>query len=259
MKTTCVKFSVLWSSALLALVFLGFVFGFSQAHSETKNNGARTSNMAPAAPAKQTAEQALAKSMGCESCHQYSPGANDHRTMHANPGVVLGCTDCHGGNASVRNTEQSKQGTQPYADIVKQAHVLPDSQVQWNGPSSANPKGSYTRLNRLSPEFIRFMNPGDMRVAREACGACHLPIIQASERSLMSTSAMLWGGAAYNNGILPYKRYILGEAYTSDSAPAMLKNPTPVSAQMREMGILESLAPLPAWETVAARRRVSCV
>ena len=24
---------------------------------------------------------------------------------------------------------------------------------------------------------------------------------------------MLWGGAAYNNGILPFKRYILGEAY----------------------------------------------
>ena len=36
----------------------------------------------------------------------------------------------------------------------------------------------------------------------------------------MATSAMLWGGAAYNNGILPYKRYILGEAYTRDGQPA---------------------------------------
>jgi hypothetical protein len=25
---------------------------------------------------------------------------------------------------------------------------------------------------------------------------------------------MLWGGAAYNNGILPFKRYILGESYS---------------------------------------------
>ncbi len=32
------------------------------------------------------------------------------------------------------------------------------------------------------------MNPGDYRVAREACGACHLPMIQAAERSLMSTT-----------------------------------------------------------------------
>ena len=34
----------------------------------------------------------------------------------------------------------------------------------------------------------------------------------------MSTGAMLWGGAAYNNGILPFKRYVLGEAYTRDGA-----------------------------------------
>ena len=32
-------------------------------------------------------------------------------------------------------------------------------------------------------------------------------------RSLHSTGAMFWGGAAYNNGILDFKQYILGEAY----------------------------------------------
>jgi hypothetical protein len=36
----------------------------------------------------------------------------------------------------------------------------------------------------------------------------------------MATSAMLWGGAAYNNGILPFKRYMLGEAYTARRQPA---------------------------------------
>jgi hypothetical protein len=98
---------------------------------------------------------------------------------------------------------------------MEQAHVLPRYPFQWNYPSSANPKGSFTRAQSSeSPQFIRFINPGDLRVARESCGACHLPIVQASERSLMATSAMLWGGAAYNNGILPFKRYILGESYT---------------------------------------------
>ena len=91
------------------------------------------------------------------------------------------------------------------------AHVLPRYPDAWHFPSSANPEHSYTLLNREAPEFVRFVNPGDYRVAREACGACHLPTIQAAERSLMSTSAMLWGGAAYNNGILPFKRYLLGE------------------------------------------------
>ena len=33
----------------------------------------------------------------------------------------------------------------------------------------------------------------------------------------MSTGAMLWGGASYNNGILPTSSsYILGEAYDRD-------------------------------------------
>ena len=89
----------------------------------------------------------------------------------------------------------------------------------WGG-SPANPKRSYTLLNKESPEFIRFVNPSDYRVAREACGSCHLEVIEAAERSLMSTGAMLWGGAAYNNGIVPYKNYIFGEAYTRDGKPA---------------------------------------
>ena len=36
----------------------------------------------------------------------------------------------------------------------------------------------------------------------------------------MATGAMFWGGAAYNNGILPFKHYILGEAYDRDGKPA---------------------------------------
>ena len=129
--------------------------------------------------------------------------------------VVLGCTDCHGGDATVaKPAGADAEGRRRTAPRCADAHVLPRYPLAWNYPSSANPEDSYTLLNREAPEFIRFVNPGDYRVARDACGACHLPIIQAAERSLMSTSAMLWGGASYNNGILPFKRYVLGEAYT---------------------------------------------
>ena len=41
----------------------------------------------------------------------------------------------------------------------------------------------------------------------------------------MATGAMFWGGASYNNGILPYKRYILGEAYTRDGAAGDCSRP----------------------------------
>ncbi|QTN30710.1 hypothetical protein HZ993_20300 [Rhodoferax sp. AJA081-3] len=217
--------------------------------------GGETPMVAPDAPARQTLAQALEKSVGCESCHTglgdtNASAAKDHRSMHANPGVVLGCTDCHGGNASIQKPAQTKAADAPYQSALKAAHVLPRFPIQWNYPSSANPPGSFTQLNRESPAFIRFINPGDMRVARQACGACHLATVQASERSLMATSAMLWGGASYNNGILPYKRYRLGESYTALSEPALLKNPLPTNPHMVGMGILDMLLPLPAWETV---------
>ena len=38
------------------------------------------------------------------------------------------------------------------------------------GPVPANPVRSYTLLNHESPEFIRFVNPGDLRVAHISCG-----------------------------------------------------------------------------------------
>lgn len=218
--------------------------------------------MAPAAPQRQTADQALAKSEGCMSCHTQT----DQHTMHANPGVVLGCVDCHGGDATVKWSSPNakvgslafdhsraarEQGFNPeYRQALDKAHVLPRNEKFWNYPSSANPQRSYTKLNKEHPAYIRFINPGDLRVARDACGACHLPIIQAQERSLMSTSAMLWGGASYNNGILPFKRYILGEAYTADGQPGLLKNPVPADDDLfKYKGVLSSLAPLPAWET----------
>ncbi|MRW94492.1 hypothetical protein GJ699_31435 [Duganella sp. FT80W] len=202
--------------------------------------------MALPAPAAQTEKQADAKSSGCLSCHTVT----DRHTMHANPAVVLGCTDCHGGNSNIASS--AKPGTDAYRADMDKAHILPRDEKYWQYPSSANPKESYAKLNKEHPAYVRFINPGDLRVARDACGACHLPIIQAQERSLMATSAMLWGGASYNNGILPYKRYILGESYTPDGKPAAIVNPLRVDNDLFvHKGILDRLYPLPAWETIA--------
>src|SRR3954451_7301985 len=139
---------------------------------------------APAAPKTQTAAQASAQSFGCVTCHS----ATDQHTMHRNPAVVLGCADCHGGNPLVAKPAGSAyQGSAApaYRAALDRAHVQPHFPQEWKYPSSATPPAAYTLLNRESPEFVRFINPGDYRIAREACGACHLPIIQAAERSLM--------------------------------------------------------------------------
>lgn len=233
----------------LLLTALALLLAATGAHASEAALSDRHYTMAPPAPQAQSQAEADKKSAGCMSCHT----ASDSHTMHDNPGVVLGCSDCHGGNASVMKPEHSayrQENAAAYRAAMDAAHVLPRDEKFWRYPSSANPPDSYARLNKEHPAYIRFINPGDLRVARESCGACHLSIVQASERSLMATSAMFWGAAAYNNGILPFKRSLLGEAYTEDSLPAQLVAPVKPTPEMAKRGLLPSLTPLPAWETM---------
>ncbi len=204
----------------------------------------------PPAPMSQTAAQVAQKSEGCYSCHTRT----DEPSMHASSAVMLGCTDCHGGNATIIGDPGHGFDDAAYTAARDQAHVLPRYPHSWNYPDSANPKRSYTLLNREAPEYIRFVNPGDYRVARESCGACHIETIEAAERSIMASGAMLWGGAAYNNGVVPFKNYIFGEAYTEDGEPAKIVSPgSPpgtITDAERKRGALEALYPLPTWQVI---------
>src|SRR6266566_3338434 len=114
----------------------------------------------------QTQSEADAKSIGCMECHK------GVEPMHkAEQNVVLGCTDCHGGN--------------PARGLKKeQAHILPRKKDFWK--TSANPPNSNAWLNHESPEFIRFINPGDLRVAQQACGLCHGEIVRNVDQSMMN-------------------------------------------------------------------------
>jgi hypothetical protein len=209
--------------------------------------GAATALSAPAPPVDGSADRAdaAAASAGCLTCHT----ATDAPTMHENPAVVLGCTDCHGGDATV-DAAGAAVGSRWYDAARRRAHVAPAHPMAWGG--SRNPERTYTLLNDERPEFVRFVNPSDLRVAREVCGSCHRAIVEAQERSLMATGAMLWGGAAYNNGVLPYKRYLLGEAYTRDGDAASIDAPVPVDANMASRSLVDRLVPLPAFEVVPA-------
>jgi len=207
----------------------------------------------PAAPAFQSWEDADKKSAGCVSCHTKS----DRKTMHANQAVVLGCTDCHGGNANVfvpdgetysaDDHNNDRKWSAGYHERMDAAHILPRYPEHWE--TSANPERSYTWWMKESLEFVRFINPGDLRAANDACGACHLPLIQANQKGLMANAAMFWGAAAYNNGILPYKHSILGEAYTKDGQPATTDSKIEADANMTKHGVLPKIYPMPSWET----------
>jgi hypothetical protein len=175
----------------------------------------------------QTRAEAHAKSVGCIECHS---GIED---MHASTQVVLGCTDCHGGNATAGLTQD-------------QAHIHPKHKEFWK--SSANPVDSSVLLNHEDPAFIQFVNPGDLRVAHIACGTCHQEIIDKVGHSMMNHGAMLWGAALYNNGSYHEKNYVFGQHYSINGQALSLLSPVPVTPEMtKEKGILPRLDPLPRY------------
>lgn len=223
---------------LIALLWAGLIAGALAMPARAES---------PPAPQKETQAEAQLNSAGCMSCHT----TTDSLSMHTSTGVILGCADCHGGNAAAVLPPGTPAGSPEYRRVLDAAHVHPLHPEEWNYPSSVKPPRTYTLLNKESPEFVRFMNPSDYRVVREACGACHLKEISQNERSLMSTTAMFWAAGAYNNGVLPFKHSIVGEAYTHEGEPAAIVDPQMPSPQMARLhGIEPRLVPLPSWETV---------
>ncbi|HEV7765281.1 MAG TPA: hypothetical protein VGQ76_09785 [Thermoanaerobaculia bacterium] len=152
--------------------------------------------------------------------------------MHASAAVKLACTDCHGGNSSAITKEQ--------------AHIAPRNPELWK--TSANPPRTYTALLEESPEFVRFINPGDLRVARETCGGCHMQQTAAVPRSTMTTSAIFWAAVSYANGLTGQKRAFLGESYNRDGKPQILQPAWPPTPDQVAKGALPQLLPLPRWE-----------
>jgi hypothetical protein len=218
----------------------------------------------PIALTEQTQEAAMTKSAGCLSCHGYKdnptgPGIVDDADMHvATMKVKLGCTDCHGGNPDVFRPpflSNARPLGRVYREVMRRAHVAPRFPEAWE--SAANPKRSYTLLNQEDPAFIRFVNPTDLRVVDESCGACHPKQVAQVRKSMMTTSALLWGAVTYNNGNRPNKVYQLGESYARDGTPQRLQGVTefdgerkivrpPTEAELAR-GVLPYLDPLPRW------------
>ncbi len=185
------------------------------------------------------------KSAGCITCHTQT----DEPTMHATGTVRLGCTDCHGGNADLRVAPGSASGSPAYAQAKKQAHPQPHNPKL--ADRSANPERAYTEWLKESSEYVRFVNPGDLRVAAETCGAagCHTSEVRNVSTSMMTTGGMLWGAALYNNGAYPHKDTRFGESYAHDGAPQTVRTiPPPSAEETRKKGVLPEITPLERWE-----------
>jgi hypothetical protein len=226
-----------WAPLVLGVALTGLRGPWSYTHAQpAPPPSARPADPYPLPPEleridllRQTAEQAAAKSAGCISCHQ---GAHD---PHEKATVRLGCIDCHGGNADCTTKDR--------------AHVAPRFPEAWH--SSANPVRSYTLLNHETPDFVRFVNPGDLRIAHISCGtaSCHPKEVLQNRKSMMTHGCMLWGSALYNNGAIPNKWARFGESYSMNGVSQRLQTvPPPSVEEMQTKGVVPFLDPLLRFE-----------
>ncbi len=212
-------------------------------------NGALTTSDTKSANAATTIKKADddAPLEGCIKCHGKTEPMHRYNSrgdaldelQNGRDALGLSCTSCHGGN--------------PAAETAETAHVKPQFPKEWNCKdgkcSSANPERTNTLLAKESSEFVRFVNPGDFRVAATTCNQCHADNVHTNRRSMMTHGSMLWGAALYNNGGYPIKDARFGESYNENGNPqSLIQIPAPTREQQAFKGILPFLEPLPRWE-----------
>src|SRR2546425_673242 len=227
----------------LGVLCVSALFFFFALHSSSKPL-ARTQQEA-ASFRGDSQEEADRKSAGCISCHT----STDEATMHPTKTVRLGCTDCHGGNSSIAITSGIAPNSPEYDSAKEKAHVQPRNAVFKN--RSNLPERVYTLWLKESAEYIRFVNPGDLRVAPETCGTlgCHAAETRAISTSMMTHAGFLWGAALYNNGEYPAKNTRFGESYNREGLPQSIKtSPRPTTEETRTKGVIPELDPLYRWE-----------
>jgi hypothetical protein len=136
----------------------------------------------------------LGVALGCDECipdPDPPPGANACLQCHqpdekgietAHPWVELSCVDCHGGDETFGLAKEASHVPRPEG-------LEPEVNIKTLAAD---------QLDDLDPDYLRFINPGDLRVAEISCGkgspnsmvgivGCHQGVVEKNQRSVMST------------------------------------------------------------------------
>lgn len=168
---------------------------------------------------------------GCVRCHGGAPPAEGEARQgieRAHPPVAgqeLTCVQCHGGDDTTL--------------LQGKAHVVPAP-----GEPERLLALAPRQLDAVRPERIRFVNPGDLRVAAETCGAtgCHGDIVARVLRNPMATFAgdhrllLYRSGAQAGPDATVGIQAVDGPAEGAGAGPgtvpslAALEDPTPLAA-----------------------------
>jgi len=169
--------------------------------------------------AMESAKEAKSASAGCISCHTSTDEASMHPTGTVTPRL------CDVSRAAIRKVSVAaacrwtRRSTRPRR---RRRTRRPRVSELWK--SAANPERAYTKWLEESPEYIQFVNPGDLRVVDKTCG--QLPRRRSAERPHQHDDDRSDAGgrtALYNNGAAPYKNARFGESYAPDGTPQRLQ------------------------------------
>lgn len=124
----------------------------------------------------------------CEVCHRpLDESQTPNGIEDAHPWAPVQCVDCHGGQAYVCSTgivlytADGPQCDGEWVYDINESHVL--------GPEVRGL--SSQQLDALDPAYLRFVNPGDPRIASFGCGGagsdggCHTPAVERMNVSPM--------------------------------------------------------------------------
>lgn len=124
----------------------------------------------------------------CLLCH------GDIENATEDMGFDLDCTFCHGGD--------------PNAELKEEAHILPTLPVIMDK--------TVAPLDYDLP-YQQFINPSNLRVVENTCGACHPDKAENVLKSMMATAAGHYAGGLYQNGVQDSKTPIYGTFAVEDT------------------------------------------
>lgn len=124
---------------------------------------------------------------GCLTCHEGIEQAH---------GPIPGdqCVICHGGDPESRSKAEAHVSIpSDWAEIRGDGlPVAPEGFIRDFAPD---------QLDRLDPAYLKFINPGDIRVVDSTCGTCHPDQVRTMPTSVMTTNAGHYYPTLYMAGL----------------------------------------------------------
>lgn len=167
---------------------------------------------------------------------QDMPPAGETPPQKANPALGGQCMTCHAGTEEIHPWAPVRcvqcHGGDEQAAAKEKAHV---KGARLPGDERTLPQGH-------DPDYLRFLDPGNLRIAHLSCGPCHTKAVDDCGKSLHATTSGHLGDGLYENGVVGEKHPPVSIFSVQDGRPADAPRPEGAVAALRQIGTFSSSA-----------------